>query len=63
MKNGKLILRLKRSYLYRFFSGEKSPNIYCELTLFRHGLTEEKRRKRSSIAILGFRKLPSQIGY
>lgn len=50
-------------YIQVFFSGEKSPNIYCELTLFRHGLTEEKRRERSSVAILGFRKLPSQIWY
>lgn len=48
----------KWSYIYRFFfSGEKSPNIYCELTLFRHGLTEEKRRERSSVAILGFKKI------
>lgn len=50
-------------YIQVFFSGETSPNIYCELTLFRHGLTEEKRRERSSVAILGFRKLPSQIWY
>lgn len=62
MRKEKLILRLKSSYIYIGFSGEKRPNIYCVLTLFTHGLTEERRRERSSMAVLGSRKLPSQIG-